>query len=56
MLDIYQKILAELSVEPLTFDENGVCTFEIQRAAEEATAPLWSISWLNPTRWRWYSR
>ncbi|WP_238157653.1 CesT family type III secretion system chaperone [Aeromonas salmonicida] len=40
MLDIYQKILAELSVEPLTFDENGVCTFEIQRAAEEATPPF----------------
>ncbi|MGV2844699.1 CesT family type III secretion system chaperone [Aeromonas hydrophila] len=40
MLDIYQKILAELSVEPLTFDENGVCTFEIQRAAEEVTAPF----------------
>ncbi|WP_240035985.1 CesT family type III secretion system chaperone [Aeromonas dhakensis] len=40
MLDIYQKIVAELSVEPLAFDENGVCTFEIQRAAEEATAPF----------------
>ncbi|MGC5447711.1 CesT family type III secretion system chaperone [Aeromonas veronii bv. sobria] len=40
MLDIYQKIVAELSVEPLAFDENGVCTFEIQRAAEEASAPF----------------
>ncbi|MEL1221400.1 CesT family type III secretion system chaperone [Aeromonas hydrophila] len=40
MLDIYQKIVAELSVEPLAFDENGVCTFEIQRAAEESTAPF----------------
>ncbi|MFM5208603.1 MULTISPECIES: CesT family type III secretion system chaperone [Aeromonas] len=40
MLDIYQKIVAELSVEPLAFDENGVCTFEIQRAVEEATAPF----------------
>lgn len=39
-MDIYQKIVAELSVEPLAFDENGVCTFEIQRAAEEATAPF----------------
>ncbi|MGN5046218.1 hypothetical protein ACTG16_09285 [Aeromonas sp. 23P] len=38
MLDIYQKIVTELSVEPLAFDENGVCTFEIQRAAEEASA------------------
>ncbi|WP_323877491.1 CesT family type III secretion system chaperone [Aeromonas hydrophila] len=40
MLDIYQKIVAELSVEPLAFDENGVSTFEIQRAAEEAAAPF----------------
>ena len=39
-MDIYQKIVAELSVEPLAFDENGVCTFEIQRAAEESTAPF----------------
>lgn len=39
-MDIYQKIVAELSVEPLAFDENGVCTFEIQRAVEEATAPF----------------
>ena len=39
-MDIYQKIVAELSVEPLAFDENGVCTFEIQRAAEELTAPF----------------
>lgn len=39
-MDIYQKIVAELSVKPLAFDENGVCTFEIQRAAEEATAPF----------------
>ncbi|MGL6563808.1 CesT family type III secretion system chaperone [Aeromonas oralensis] len=39
-MDIYQKIVAELSVEPLAFDKNGVCTFEIQRAAEEATAPF----------------
>jgi hypothetical protein len=40
VLDIYQKIVAELSVEPLAFDENGVCTFEIQRTEEEATAPF----------------
>ncbi len=39
-MDIYQKIVAELSVEPLAFDENGVSTFEIQRAAEEAAAPF----------------
>lgn len=39
-MDIYQKIVAELSVESLAFDENGVCTFEIQQAAEEATAPF----------------
>ncbi|MGY3806332.1 CesT family type III secretion system chaperone [Aeromonas veronii] len=39
-MDIYQKIVTELSVEPLVFDENGVCTFEIERTAGEANAPF----------------
>lgn len=30
-MDLYLEILAELAIEPLTFDENNVCSFEIEQ-------------------------
>ena len=32
-MDIYKKILADLAVEQLSFDENQVCCFEVHSAA-----------------------
>ena len=33
-MDIYKKILAELGIEQLDFDENNICTFEIEQSTK----------------------
>ncbi|GEM75518.1 hypothetical protein [Vibrio sagamiensis] len=38
-MDIYQKILAELAVEQLSFDENQVCCFKVHSAASPEGSP-----------------
>ncbi|OAJ93347.1 type III secretion system chaperone family protein [Vibrio bivalvicida] len=38
-MDIYKKILAELAVEPLSFDENQVCCFEVQPTESPENLP-----------------